>query len=120
LLCSVNGIVRKPDGEITIVTDNCIGCGACSERCPYGNIRMHDRKPKNAWTSFITSIGLYKPEHHTRDRVAVKCNLCEGHDDYACVRACPVGAAMRIDPVQQFKRDDLNVGMEMKNRKDAE
>jgi Fe-S-cluster-containing hydrogenase component 2 len=118
LLCSVNGIVRKPDGEISIVTDNCIGCGACAERCPYGNIQMHDRKPKSAWTSFITSIGLYKPEHHTRDRVAVKCNLCEGYDDYACVRACPVGAAMRIDPIQQFKREDLNIGMEMKGRKD--
>jgi Fe-S-cluster-containing dehydrogenase component len=41
LLCSVNGIVRMPSGEITIVEDNCIGCGACAERCPYGNIRMH-------------------------------------------------------------------------------
>jgi Fe-S-cluster-containing hydrogenase component 2 len=120
LLCSVNGIVRKPDGEISIVTDNCIGCGACAERCPYGNIQMHDRKPDNPWTSFITSIGLYKPEHHSRDRIAVKCNLCEGYDDYACVRACPVGAAMRIDPVEQFKREDLNVGIEMKNRRDVE
>ena len=41
LLCSVNGIVRIPSGEITIVDDNCIGCGACAERCPYGNISMH-------------------------------------------------------------------------------
>ena len=41
LLCSVNGIVRLPSGEITIVEDNCIGCGACAERCPYGNISMH-------------------------------------------------------------------------------
>jgi Fe-S-cluster-containing hydrogenase component 2 len=51
--------------------------------------------------------------------VAVKCDLCEGYDDYACVRACPVGAAMRIDPVLEFKREDLNIGVEMKNLKDV-
>ena len=39
---------------------------------------------------------------HPRDRdpkvphVAVKCDLCAGYDDYACVTACPVGAAFRI------------------------
>ena len=31
-------------------------------------------------------------------RRAVKCDLCAGFDDYACVTACPVGAAFRIDP----------------------
>mgnify|MGYP000529393071 CR=1 FL=1 len=41
LMCSVNGIVRLPSGEIKIVPDNCIGCGSCAERCPYGNISMH-------------------------------------------------------------------------------
>jgi CRP-like cAMP-binding protein/Fe-S-cluster-containing hydrogenase component 2 len=119
LLCSVNGIVRKPDGEISIVTDNCIGCGACAERCPYGNIQMHNRKPENPLISLAMSLGLKKPDHLSNDRVAVKCDLCEGYDDYACVRACPVGAAMRIDPVREFKREDLNIGVEMKNLKDV-
>lgn len=117
LLCSVNGIVRKPDGEISIVTENCIGCGACSERCPYGNIQMHDRHKESGFLlPMLQSLGLKKAENHGRDRLAVKCNLCEGYDDYACVRACPVGAAMRIDPVEQFKREDLNVGLEMKKQ----
>jgi Fe-S-cluster-containing hydrogenase component 2 len=31
-------------------------------------------------------------------RRAVKCDLCAGHRDYACVTACPVGAAVRLDP----------------------
>ncbi|HXF85546.1 MAG TPA: cyclic nucleotide-binding domain-containing protein [Anaerolineales bacterium] len=119
LLCSVNGIVRKPDGEISIVTDNCIGCGACAERCPYGNIQMHTRKPENLLISLAMALGVKKPDPHSSDRVAVKCDLCEGYEDYACVRACPVGAAMRIDPVQVFKREDLNIGVEMKNLKDA-
>jgi len=118
LLCSVNGIVRKPDGEISIVTDNCIGCGACAERCPYGNIQMHERNRKsdNLLVSLAKSIGLKMASPHVQDKVAVKCNLCEGYADYACVRGCPVGAAMRVDPVEQFKRDDLNVGLEMKKK----
>src|SRR6187399_2406667 len=31
-------------------------------------------------------------------RIAVKCDLCAGHQDYACVTACPVAAAFRVDP----------------------
>jgi CRP-like cAMP-binding protein/Fe-S-cluster-containing hydrogenase component 2 len=122
LLCSVNGIVRKPDGEITIVNDNCIGCGACAERCPYSNIQMHDRNPKPAGLlpKLFSLIDLYKEsktdEVKPHERIAVKCDLCAGYKDYACVRGCPVGAAMRVDPVKQFQRPDLHVGLE--SRKD--
>ena len=45
LLCSVNGIARLPSGEIQIISENCIGCGACAERCPYGTISMHPATP---------------------------------------------------------------------------
>ena len=31
-------------------------------------------------------------------RVAVKCDLCAGFSDHACVTACPVGANFRVDP----------------------
>ncbi|MBO0791516.1 MAG: cyclic nucleotide-binding domain-containing protein, partial [Ktedonobacteraceae bacterium] len=37
LLCSRAGIARLPGGEIYI-TESCIGCGICAERCPYDNI----------------------------------------------------------------------------------
>jgi ferredoxin len=33
---------------------------------------------------------------------ASKCDLCAGHGDYACVTACPTGAAFRIDPRAAF------------------
>ena len=33
-------------------------------------------------------------------RIAVKCDLCAGHHDYACVTACPVAAAFRVDPAR--------------------
>ena len=125
LMCSVNGIVREPDGEIRIVPDNCIGCGACAERCPYGNINMYPRvkQRSNRWGKLLS---FFKGEIETQDddefihssevkgnRIAVKCDLCAGYSDYACVTACPVGAAMRINPVEVFGRSDVVVGMEM-------
>jgi CRP-like cAMP-binding protein/Fe-S-cluster-containing hydrogenase component 2 len=121
LLCSVNGIVRTPDGEITIVNDNCIGCGACAERCPYGNIQMHDRNPKEE--NFFSRFSLLdflkgkSEEAESPQRLAVKCNLCAGYEDYACVRGCPVGAAMRVNPVEQFSDTNLHIGLEAKKNK---
>jgi Fe-S-cluster-containing hydrogenase component 2/CRP-like cAMP-binding protein len=107
LLCSVNGIVRLPSGEIQIVEDNCIGCGACAERCPYGNISMHavDRPERGFFPSLLDFLrGNPARERALEEldpkvqRVAVKCDLCAGHSDYACVTACPVSANFRVDP----------------------
>ena len=120
LLCSVNGIVRVRTGEITIVADNCIGCGACAERCPYGNISMHPVDPPK--TGFIFSLldlvlgGRGREQqldelHAKSQRIAVKCDLCAGYGDYACVTACPVGAAFRIDPAQIFGSGDVVIGL---------
>jgi Fe-S-cluster-containing dehydrogenase component len=102
LLCSVNGIVRRPGGEISIVEDNCIGCGACAERCPYGNISMHEVDPPKR-SIFARLLDFLQGSSDERCdpkavRKAVKCDLCAGYDDYACVTACPVGAAFRVDP----------------------
>jgi Fe-S-cluster-containing hydrogenase component 2/CRP-like cAMP-binding protein len=107
LLCSVDGIVRLPSGEIKIVPDNCIGCGSCAQRCPYGNISMHavEKPSKGVLVSlldFLATGSLRERALETVDpkaaRVAVKCDLCSEYSDYACVTACPVGAAFRIDP----------------------
>jgi CRP-like cAMP-binding protein/Fe-S-cluster-containing hydrogenase component 2 len=107
LLCSVNGIVRLPGGEITIVEDNCIGCGACAERCPYGNISMQPAQPpkRSIFDGLRSMLGLPgKRASSPSDldakvpKKAIKCDLCAGYDDYACVTACPTGAAFRIDP----------------------
>ncbi len=112
LMCSVNGIIRLQTGEIQIVEDNCIGCGACAERCPYDNINMHPvHRPKRG---FLFSLLDLLVGSHNRDetlaeldpkaqRIAVKCDLCADYDDYACVTACPVGAAFRIDPATSLE-----------------
>ncbi|HEX6272905.1 MAG TPA: cyclic nucleotide-binding domain-containing protein, partial [Polyangiaceae bacterium] len=107
LLCSVNGIVRLPSGEIQIVEDNCIGCGACAERCPYGNINMHavKKQKRGFWPGMLEFLARGASDEAALDaldpkveRVAVKCDLCAGYADYACVTACPVGANFRVDP----------------------
>ena len=120
LLCSVNGIVREPDGEIRIVPDNCIGCGACAERCPYDNIQMHElteQKEGGFLSKLFHRAEEPSAEDQLKQRLAVKCDLCAGYDYYACVHACPVGAAMRVDPVEVFGRSDLLIGLEMKKAK---
>jgi Fe-S-cluster-containing hydrogenase component 2/CRP-like cAMP-binding protein len=107
LLCSVNGIVRHPSGEIGIVEDNCIGCGACAERCPYGNISLHPAQPKKRGFFFDLWDLIRGPRERAQaqaelepdvPKVAVKCDLCAEYSDYACVTACPTGAAFRTDP----------------------
>ncbi len=113
LLCSVSGIVRLPSGEIKIVPENCIGCGSCAERCPYGNISMHPvEKPARgvlvSLLDFLATGSLRERALEAVDpkaaRVAVKCDLCAEYSDYACVTACPVGAAFRIDPGEALAR----------------
>ena len=115
LLCSVNGIVRMPSGEITIVEDNCIGCGACAERCPYGNIRMHAvDQPQEGFLLRLMGVLGFRARQEAQDelkpgakRLAVKCDLCAGYPDYACVTACPVGAMFRIDPMKSLETQSL-------------
>jgi CRP-like cAMP-binding protein/Fe-S-cluster-containing hydrogenase component 2 len=122
LLCSVNGIMRLPSGEITIVKDNCIGCGACAERCPYGNIRMHSRdKPERGFWSGVWSMlrGARQDDDPEEldphlPQLAVKCDLCAGYDNYACVTACPVGAAARTDPTEVVGKDAGLIGLRVK------
>lgn len=120
LLCSVNGIVRLPSGEIKIVPENCIGCGSCAQRCPYGNISMHPvEKPERglivSLLDFLATGSLRERALEAVDpkaaRVAVKCDLCAEYSDYACVTACPVGAAFRIDPGEVLARAEPRLSM---------
>jgi nitrite reductase (NADH) large subunit len=102
LLCDTGGIVREASGEIRIVEENCIGCGSCASRCPYDNIRMVPREAPKAPGALGSLLELLKlrepaPVVTSGPRLAVKCDLCVGHEDGpACVRACPTGAAQRL------------------------
>ncbi len=137
LLCSRAGIARLPDGEVYI-TESCIGCGICAERCPYGAISIVDadegepQEARSSWQRFsaifkqgivkerkrpilpvlqgvsapatgvrVTSGPLNRPVdayEELRKKIAIKCDLCAGYKDQACVEACPTGAAIRVQP----------------------
>jgi Fe-S-cluster-containing dehydrogenase component len=141
LLCTVNGIVRRPDGEISIVQDNCIGCGGCAERCPYDNIQLFRRdrpgpsigdrianlfSPSSSdgvspfFDTVVNWLRRAPPERDGRggDWVAHKCDLCADHADQACVTACPTGAAFRFDPIAALG-EGVHLGLAAKERGDG-
>jgi NADPH-dependent 2,4-dienoyl-CoA reductase/sulfur reductase-like enzyme/pSer/pThr/pTyr-binding forkhead associated (FHA) protein/CRP-like cAMP-binding protein/Fe-S-cluster-containing hydrogenase component 2 len=140
MLCSRAGIARLPDGEVYI-TETCIGCGICAERCPYDAISIVDvaetEEPigRSSWQQFsqffktgITKESKRKPlpmavsgklaapspldvalpqlaqdsYAEMRKKIAIKCDLCAGYKDQACVEACPMGAALRVQPTVFF------------------
>lgn len=158
MLCSRAGIARTPSGEIYI-TESCIGCGICAERCPYDNISIvtldddasGGASPANepTWQRFSRffsrssssrgvgkkqlpmlqtppkpgplQLPLYEdaaqaadPIAEIRKKIAVKCDLCAGYNNQACVQACPTGAAIRVNPVTFFGSTEEILGRRAK------
>ena len=95
--CPPDAIVRRPEGEI-FIKDSCIGCGNCARNCPYDNIFMV--QPKKAADPFGWLLGLFgEKKVKPKQEVAVKCDLCRDlAGGPACVRSCPTGAAIRLEP----------------------
>jgi CRP-like cAMP-binding protein/Fe-S-cluster-containing dehydrogenase component len=89
--CPVNSIKRRSTGEM-IIEDHCIGCGKCSENCPYGNINMHPFEEKR---EDPRNPGKKIPVVQMK---ATMCDLCSGLDGQpSCVYACPHDAAFRFE-----------------------
>ncbi|QBD80006.1 cyclic nucleotide-binding domain-containing protein [Ktedonosporobacter rubrisoli] len=132
MLCSRAGIARMPSGEVYI-TESCIGCGICAERCPYDNISimaLDDEEDggmaTSIWQRFSSFFTKGSGKEHgnrlpmvaapgplnanqpidaygeLRKKIAIKCDLCAGYNNQACVQACPTGAAIRVNPVSFF------------------
>lgn len=135
MLCSRAGIARLPGGEVYI-TESCIGCGICAERCPYDNISIVEIEEEKA-TSALTTLERFRalltkgsgkergkrvlpvlpasaapvgagPAQardaygEIRKKIAIKCDLCAGYSNQACVQACPVSAVVRVNPLEFF------------------
>lgn len=137
MLCSRAGIARLPSGEVYI-TESCIGCGICAERCPYENISIielaEEAQQRSSWEKFKTFFksgvgaergrktlpmlqkplaagpldvsGTHDPINEIRKKLAIKCDLCAGYSNQACVQACPTGAAFRVRPTEFFGSTD--------------
>ena len=107
--CPPDAVHRSPNGEVWIDFDQCIGCGNCERNCPYGVIQLAAPPPPKPglWSWLLFGMGYgpgedKSPENvtsRTGSRHAVKCDMCKGIEGGpACVRACPTGAAIRVDP----------------------
>ncbi len=107
--CPPDAIHRAANGEV-FINDQCIGCGNCKNNCPYGVIQMAampEEKP-SLWNWLLFGAGPgpgedKSPEgmkHRKGSAHAVKCDMCKGLAGPACVRACPTGAAIRVNPAQ--------------------
>ncbi|HYF49776.1 MAG TPA: cyclic nucleotide-binding domain-containing protein, partial [Planctomycetota bacterium] len=88
--CPVGSIRRKESLEI-IIEDWCIGCGLCSQQCPYGNITMHPFQ-----------VTIDDPDRPGNKKAVMKekataCDLCTELKEPSCVYACPHDAAHRVD-----------------------
>jgi thioredoxin reductase/Fe-S-cluster-containing hydrogenase component 2 len=106
--CPPDALRRAPNGEVYI-EDSCIGCGNCVNNCPYGVIHLAYKPPKKpgllSWMLFGAGPGPGEDTtatHGPNDlKKAVKCDMCKDlPGGSACVRACPTGAAIRINPEQ--------------------
>ncbi len=107
--CPADAIHRAPNGEVYI-DDQCIGCGNCERNCPYGVIQMAAvpaKKPSLLnWLMFGFGPGPGEDkspagmEARTGSKHAVKCDMCKDQGGPACVRACPTGAAIRVEPAR--------------------
>jgi Fe-S-cluster-containing dehydrogenase component/CRP-like cAMP-binding protein len=129
LSCQHGAIRRDAQGLVRFVHDNCMGCSACIDGCPYGVIRMSDPQlaaPKPRGLSagsllrrlfglverapepvrsegklFTLEIGGEKSEVQGK---TVKCDLCAGLPFQACVYNCPTTAITRRTPESLFRK----------------
>jgi Fe-S-cluster-containing hydrogenase component 2/thioredoxin reductase/CRP-like cAMP-binding protein len=103
--CPPDAIHRASDGEVFIDQEACIGCGNCVRNCPYDVISLQKNpEPKpNLLHWLMTGKGPGPGGKQYAEgatiKKAVKCDACKDNSGGpACVRACPTGAAMRLNP----------------------
>lgn len=62
--------------------------------------------PRTAGGSYAAAGPLDASAHggyeELRKKIAIKCDLCAGYSNQACVEACPAGAAFRVQPASFF------------------
>ena len=114
--CPPDAIHRAPHGEVYI-DDSCIGCGNCQANCPYDVIQMSEIHEQKEPSILQMLLGI-KPKSvpvSSGAKVAVKCDMCKDiSGGPVCVRACPVGAALRVKPEELLNyaggtRSDANL-----------
>jgi Fe-S-cluster-containing hydrogenase component 2 len=94
--CPPDALTRQPNGEV-IIRETCIGCGNCVTNCPYGVIKLVYDTNSSGWSLW----SIFRPAAKKKEKgpaKAAKCDMChELAGGPACVRACPTGAAVRVN-----------------------
>ncbi len=102
--CPPDALTRKPNGEVVIL-DSCIGCGNCVHNCPYGVIQLVKDREEDDVPMLLQLFGIKsKKKKEAGPAKAAKCDLCQTiPSGPACVRSCPTGAALRVNPRDMVK-----------------
>lgn len=95
--CPPDALSRQPNGEV-VIRDSCIGCGNCTRNCPYGVIQLvYDKAPTTGFS--LLSLFSRSGKGEKGPAKAAKCDMCHTlPGGPACVRSCPTGAAIRVNP----------------------
>jgi len=106
--CPTGAIKRNTHGEV-YHTDECIGCGNCARRCPFGNISIVDRQTYGAGLrmtdkirSWFGGAGVIAGGKKAVKQRAVKCDLCMDFYHLGCQHNCPTGAIKSVKPSEYF------------------
>jgi CRP-like cAMP-binding protein/thioredoxin reductase/Fe-S-cluster-containing hydrogenase component 2 len=104
--CPPDALTRLPSGEV-VIRDTCIGCGNCVANCPYDVIQLvYESEGNGNWLSRLPLLNMLIPEKQ-KDKgpaKAAKCDMCAELDSGpACVRSCPTGAAIRVNPEEMMQ-----------------
>lgn len=114
-VCPTKATFKREDGIVLIDWNDCIGCGACIQACPYEQ-RFY---VEDSQTSFPDGAGQYTNPHAHKapGGVPVKCDFCYHRVDEggipACVEACPSEA--RIFGFLDDGEQPLNALLSRKN-----
>ena len=98
--CPVDAIHRSPDLTMKIESW-CIGCGLCSNNCPYGNINMHGLVDRGSRSKTVATDDPVIVNSQGKAVIRVQATICDlchetPSQSPSCVYACPHDAAHRV------------------------